>query len=106
MRPPLPRRDTKRSLDRSKTYGPRWEQTTNLFADKIRKQSEPIGDLSRRQEVFADELPSRFAHLAGAVRILEQLERALRAFLRRVDEISGSPVLDLQRDATRASADH
>src|SRR5438874_1081154 len=105
IRPPPPRRATARSPDCSKTYGPRCEQTTRLFADKSRKQSQPVVDLTGSQEVLADELAAGLPHRLRSLGALEQLERPLGALLDAVDEVAGASVLDLQRDAAGPAPD-
>src|SRR3984893_8509298 len=116
--PPAPRRASKEpSGRRTNVNGPRCEtmimpggprETVGLAASsgrELREEPEPILPLACGDEVLADVLASVGAHHVGARGVGEQLNRPLRAFLHRVDEVAVETVANLERDDAGAAAD-
>src|SRR5215207_8881593 len=121
-RPPPPRRTVRcPSSSRSNWSGPRFETMISgeeLTPKRLRgtdygvplavdvvDQLQPVAQQARRQEHAAGVLLALAAELLAELRGAEDVQAALGALVRRVDEEAADAVLDLQRNAADVAGD-
>ena len=74
-------------------------------AEQLADQAQLIGNKAREQETFLHALPPFAAENLGLLRMAQEPQGAFGALLDRIDEKTADTVLQLQRNAPRASGD-
>src|SRR5215468_6711038 len=91
------------STSRRPPVGP-W-RLHHRVAGKLVEEPQVVTQVSGGEETVPHDLAAAHAHLLGRLWIAQQFERAVNALVHAVDQKSGDPVLDLQRNAADIAAD-
>src|SRR5439155_14344160 len=75
-------------------------------SSQVFEDLEPVAQQARRQEVLPHVLLTRAGEAAAELGLAQDLLDALRALVRRGDQVSRLPVVDLQRDPADIASDH